>query len=54
MTKGMKLSEKGEKASFVACFYGLSAKPMRQVWNQHIKSLNIIFSFKEQQKYHFV
>jgi len=39
----MRLSEKGEKASFMACFYGLSAKPMCQVWNQNIKSLNIIF-----------
>jgi hypothetical protein len=54
MTKGMILSEKGEQASFMVCFCGLSAKPVCQVWNRNIKSLNIIFSLKEQQKHHFV
>lgn len=50
----MRLSEKDEQASFMVCFCGLSAKPVYQVWNQNINSLNIIFSFKEQQKHHFV
>jgi len=54
MTKGMRLSEKGKQASFIVCFCDLSVKLVCQICDQNIKSLNIIFSLKEQQKHHFV